>query len=105
MAIYCDICGNIGDEHYNITSALHKSVRGCDENAALYWLTRMMLGGEDPKTIARRLIRMASEDIGIVAKLFLYSALKYFTLNQLFLNCVRWHTSLKRLLSVPEHVL
>nr|CAB3265538.1 replication factor C subunit 5 [Phallusia mammillata] len=54
-----------GDEHYAMMSALHKSVRGCDENAGLYWLTRMMLGGEDPKVIARRLIRMASEDIGL----------------------------------------
>ena len=45
-------------------SALHKSVRGSDDNAALYWLTRMMLGGEDPRYLARRLIRMASEDIG-----------------------------------------
>ena len=45
-------------------SALHKSIRGGDDTAALDWLTRMMLGGEDPRFIARRLIRMASEDIG-----------------------------------------
>jgi putative ATPase len=54
-----------GEEHYNIISALHKSVRGSDANAALYWLARMLEGGEDPLYIARRLIRMASEDIGL----------------------------------------
>ena len=53
-----------GEEHYNIISALHKSVRGSDENAALYWLGRMLVGGEEPLYIARRLVRMASEDIG-----------------------------------------
>ena len=53
-----------GEEHYNIISALHKSVRGGDENAALYWLGRMLMGGEDPLYIARRLVRMSSEDIG-----------------------------------------
>ena len=53
-----------GEEHYNIISALHKSVRGGDENAALYWLGRMLVGGEEPLYIARRLVRMASEDIG-----------------------------------------
>ncbi|MEK7104355.1 MAG: replication-associated recombination protein A [Patescibacteria group bacterium] len=54
-----------GDEHYNIISALHKSMRGGDANAALYWLSRMMEAGEDPLYIARRLIRFASEDIGL----------------------------------------
>ena len=54
-----------GDQHYDIISALHKSVRASDENAALYWLTRMMAGGEDPVYIARRLVRMACEDIGL----------------------------------------
>jgi putative ATPase len=54
-----------GDEHYNLVSALHKSVRNSDPNAALYWLARMIEGGEDPRFIARRLIRMASEDIGL----------------------------------------
>lgn len=54
-----------GDEHYNMISALHKSVRASDENASLYWLTRMIAGGEDPVYIARRLVRMASEDIGL----------------------------------------
>ncbi|MFZ5669978.1 MAG: replication-associated recombination protein A [Pseudomonadota bacterium] len=52
------------EEHYNLVSALHKSVRGSDPDAALYWLARMLEGGEDPLFIARRLIRMASEDIG-----------------------------------------
>jgi putative ATPase len=54
-----------GEEHYNLISALHKSVRGSDPDAALYWLARMIDGGEDPLYIARRLVRMASEDIGL----------------------------------------
>lgn len=54
-----------GDEHYNIISALHKSMRGGDANAAVYWLARMIEGGEDPLYIARRLVRFASEDIGL----------------------------------------
>ncbi|MFA5318190.1 MAG: replication-associated recombination protein A [Patescibacteria group bacterium] len=54
-----------GEEHYNIISALHKSMRGSDADAALYYLARMLEGGEDPLYIARRLIRFASEDIGI----------------------------------------
>lgn len=54
-----------GEEHYNIISALHKSMRGNDADAALYWLGRMLEGGEDPLYIARRLIRFASEDIGL----------------------------------------
>ncbi len=54
-----------GEEHYNIISALHKSMRGGDENASLYWLARMIEGGEDPLYIARRLVRFASEDIGL----------------------------------------
>jgi len=53
------------DEHYNLVSALHKSVRGSDPDAALYWLARMLAGGEDPMFIARRLVRMAVEDIGL----------------------------------------
>lgn len=53
-----------GEEHYNIMSALHKSIRGSDDNAALYWTTRLIVSGEDPKYIARRLVRAASEDIG-----------------------------------------
>ncbi len=54
-----------GEEHYNIISALHKSMRGSDANASLYWLARMVEAGEDPLYIARRLVRFASEDIGI----------------------------------------
>jgi putative ATPase len=54
-----------GEEHYNLISALHKSVRSSDVNAALYWLGRMLEGGEDRLYIARRLIRMAIEDIGL----------------------------------------
>ncbi len=52
------------EEHYNLISALHKSIRGSDPDAALYWLARMLSGGEDPLFIARRLVRAASEDIG-----------------------------------------
>ena len=54
-----------GEEHYNLVSALHKSIRNSDEDATLYWLTRMMEAGEDGQYLARRLIRMASEDIGL----------------------------------------
>lgn len=54
-----------GEEHYNIISALHKSIRGGDVNGALYWLARMLEAGEDPLYIARRLVRAASEDIGL----------------------------------------
>lgn len=54
-----------GDGHYNLISALHKSVRGSDPEAALYWFCRMLEGGEDPLFLARRLIRMATEDIGL----------------------------------------
>ena len=53
------------EEHYNLISALHKSLRGSDPNAALYWLARMLNGGEDPRYIARRLVRFAAEDIGM----------------------------------------
>ncbi|MGI9500141.1 MAG: replication-associated recombination protein A [Geminicoccaceae bacterium] len=52
------------EAHYNLISALHKSVRGSDPDAALYWLARMIDGGEDPRYLARRIVRMASEDIG-----------------------------------------
>ncbi len=53
------------EEHYNLISALHKSIRGSDPDAALYWLARMLAGGEDPRFLARRLTRLASEDIGL----------------------------------------
>jgi putative ATPase len=52
------------DNHYNLISALHKSVRGSDPDAALYWMARMLAGGEDPLYLGRRMVRMASEDIG-----------------------------------------
>ena len=54
-----------GEAHYNLISALHKSVRGSDPDAALYWFSRMIEGGEDPKYLARRILRMAVEDIGL----------------------------------------
>lgn len=54
-----------GEEHYNIISALHKSMRGNDADAALYWLGRMLEAGEDPLYVARRLVRFASEDVGL----------------------------------------
>lgn len=54
-----------GEGHYNLISALHKAVRGSDPDAALYWLCRMFEGGEDPLYLARRMVRMASEDIGL----------------------------------------
>ena len=54
-----------GEEHYNLISALHKAMRGSDPDGALYWLARMIDGGEDPLYIARRVVRAASEDIGL----------------------------------------
>ncbi len=56
-----------GEQHYDIISALHKSVRNSDADAALYWLGRMLIAGEDPMYIARRIVRMAVEDIGLAA--------------------------------------
>ena len=53
------------EEHYNLISALHKSLRGSDPDAAMYWFARMLTGGEDPRYIARRLVRFASEDVGM----------------------------------------
>ncbi len=53
------------DSHFNLISALHKSIRGSDPDAALYWLARMLVGGEEPRYVARRLVRMAAEDIGL----------------------------------------
>lgn len=61
----CTIYDKNGDEHYNLISALHKSMRGSDPDASLYWFARMINGGEDPLYIARRVIRCASEDIGM----------------------------------------
>lgn len=54
-----------GEEHYNIISALHKSMRNSDEQASLYWLARMLEGGEEPLYVARRMVRFASEDVGL----------------------------------------
>jgi putative ATPase len=54
-----------GEEHYNLISALHKSLRGSDPDAALYWLGRMLEAGEDPLYVARRMVRFASEDVGM----------------------------------------
>ncbi len=54
-----------GEEHYNVISALHKSLRGSDADAALYWLARMLEAGEDPIYVARRLVRFAAEDVGV----------------------------------------
>lgn len=63
------------EEHYNIISALHKSMRGSDADAALYWLARMLVGGEDPVYIIRRLVRFASEDIGLADPEAIHQAL------------------------------
>jgi putative ATPase len=63
------------EEHYNLISALHKSMRGSDPDAALYWLARMLAGGEDPRYIARRVTRFASEDIGLADPQALVQAL------------------------------
>jgi putative ATPase len=63
-----------GDEHYNIISAFHKSMRGGDVDATLYWMNRMLAGGEDPLFIARRIIRFASEDVGLANSLALPQA-------------------------------
>ena len=64
-----------GEEHYNIISALHKSVRNSDPDAAIYWLARMLEAGEDPLYIARRVVRMAVEDIGLADPQALVQAL------------------------------
>lgn len=63
-----------GEEHYNLISAFHKSMRGSDADAAIYWLARMLEGGEEPLYIARRLIRFASEDVGLADPLALNQA-------------------------------
>jgi len=63
------------EAHYNLISALHKSLRGSDTDAALYWLARMLAGGEDPRYIARRLVRFASEDVGLADPMALPQAI------------------------------
>ncbi|KAA1070530.1 hypothetical protein PGT21_015096 [Puccinia graminis f. sp. tritici] len=72
-----------GDNHYELISALHKSVRGGDADAALYWLARMLEGGEDPLYVARRLIRMASEDIGLSNPMAVTQAVSAYQATQL----------------------
>ncbi|KAM4556756.1 ATPase WRNIP1 isoform 1-T1 [Fundulus diaphanus] len=67
-----------GEEHYNCISALHKSMRGSHENASLYWLGRMLEGGEDPLYVARRLVRFASEDVGLADPAALTQAVSAF---------------------------
>jgi putative ATPase len=67
-----------GEEHYNIISAFHKSLRGGDAQASLYWLYRMLMAGEDPLFICRRMIRFASEDIGLADARALQVALAAF---------------------------
>jgi putative ATPase len=68
-----------GEEHYNIISAFIKSMRGCDPDAAVYWMARMLDGGEDPKFIARRMVVLASEDIGNADPMALMLATSAFT--------------------------
>lgn len=68
-----------GEEHYNIISALHKSMRGSDVDASLYWLGRMLEGGEDPLYVARRLVRFASEDVGMADPNALVQAVSAYT--------------------------
>lgn len=72
-----------GEEHYNIISALHKSLRGNDADAALYYLARMLEAGEDPIYVARRLVRFASEDIGIANSFALPQAVAAFQACQM----------------------
>lgn len=67
-----------GEEHYNCISALHKSMRGCDANASLYWLGRMLVGGENPLYVARRLIEFASVDVGLADPSALVQAVSTF---------------------------
>lgn len=71
LTYVCTLMFFTGEEHYNCISALHKSMRGSHENAALYWLGRMLEGGEDPLYVARRLVRFASEDVGVWPALYL----------------------------------
>lgn len=72
-----------GEEHYNLISALHKSMRGNDANASLYYLARMLEAGEDPLYVARRLVRFASEDIGVANSLALPQAVAAFQACQM----------------------
>jgi len=74
---------HLADHHYDTISALHKSVRGGDANAALYWLARMLEGGDDPLYVARRLMRMASEDIGLANPQLLTMSVSAYQATQL----------------------
>ena len=67
-----------GEEHFNLISALHKSLRDSDPDAGLYWMARMLEGGEDPIYIARRLVRFASEDVGLASPRALEQAVAAF---------------------------
>jgi len=88
-----------GEEHFNLISALHKSLRSSDVDASLYWLTRMLSGGEDPLYIVRRVIRFASEDIGLADPRALQIALNAAT-PTIFSVLPRVNWQLPRLLSI-----
>jgi len=75
-----------GEEHYNLISALHKSMRNSDPDAALYWLARMLEAGEDPLYVARRIIRFASEDVGLADPRHFYK-LSLLLRQQITLEC------------------
>lgn len=89
----------VGDQHYDTISALHKSVRGSDPDAALYYLGRMLESGEDPLFIARRMVRMASEDIGSADDTCLPFAVSTFTAVQQIgmpeADCILAHCAVK----------
>lgn len=90
-----------GEEHFNCISALHKSMRGSDENASLYWLGRMLEGGEDPLYVARRMVRFASEDVGKK-----HSNSRLVLNSFLYFQCVAWVTCviLISLLPIWDHL-
>lgn len=82
--------------HYDTISALHKSVRGSDVQASLYWAARMLRGGDDPRYVCRRLVRMASEDIGLadpMAMSVAVAAYAHLVVNGL---CLKYRFELKR---------
>ena len=82
-----------GDEHYNLISALHKSLRASDCDAGLYWLARMLQGSEDPHYIFRRLTRFASEDVGLAAPEAVSKAIRHGGhMNGLALLRVSWQS-------------
>ncbi len=83
------------EEHYNVISALHKSLRGSDPQAGLYWLARMLEAGEDPMYVARRLVRFASEDIGLADPMHWFRQLQQ-KMRVIFWECpkqiLRWRS-------------